>query len=369
MKFYSNKNVYEKAIERINYILDEFEHVAVGFSGGKDSTVTFNLVLNECKKRGRNLDVIFVDQEAEWNKTIELVREVMATEGVNPIWIQCQIKILNATSHKHSWLHCWEDGAEWLREKEPNSIKENIFGTDRFAELFTAIGRTLYKGEKFCYISGVRAEESPSRSMALTERQTYKWITWGKVLDKKVGQYTFYPLYDWSFTDIWKAIHDNGWKYNEIYDYQYRLGVPVQNMRVSNVHHETAVQSLFYLQEVDKELYNGLTKRLHGIDTAGKMGSADFFPKKLPFMFKSWLEYRDFLFDKLLTEEAHKKTFRRYIRNFDKIFAGDKEAMEKAAKVVTNSIIANDIECTKLSNFNNTVAQFYAREHGIKLKI
>ena len=36
-KNYLDKNVYELAQERLNFIFDEFEHIYVSFSGGKDS--------------------------------------------------------------------------------------------------------------------------------------------------------------------------------------------------------------------------------------------------------------------------------------------------------------------------------------------
>jgi predicted phosphoadenosine phosphosulfate sulfurtransferase len=76
----------------------------------------------------------------------------------------------------------------------------------------------------------------------------------------------------------------------------------VNNMRVSNVHHETSVHSLFYMQEVEPETYARLTQRIGGIDMAGKMGVADYFIHELPFMFKDWAEYRDYLLDKLIED-------------------------------------------------------------------
>lgn len=94
----------------------------------------------------------------------------------------------------------------------------------------------------------------------MTGGVTYKRVTWGKKLSDH--HYTFYPLYDRTYIDIWKSIHDNKRNYNIIYDYQYRYGIDVRNMRVSSLIHETAVRSLFYLPEVDKELYEKITKRI-----------------------------------------------------------------------------------------------------------
>ena len=58
----------------------------------------------------------------------------------------------------------------------------------------------------------------------------YKDITWGKRLNKKLGHYTFYPIYDWTYLDVWKAIHDHGWSYNTVYDAMFRYGVPDEPM-------------------------------------------------------------------------------------------------------------------------------------------
>lgn len=141
---------------------------------------------------------------------------------------------------------CWQEGEEWMRPKEDISIKENVFGTDRFAQIFTGALEYMFPDQKACYLGGVRAEESPQRLAGLTTMQTYKHITYGKSLNKNIGHYTFYPFYDWCLSDVWKAIHDNGWEYCRIYDELYRYGQAPRNMRVSNLHHETAVHSLFF---------------------------------------------------------------------------------------------------------------------------
>ena len=78
MKIFLKTNVLEEARKRIEFLFDEFPNIIVGFSGGKDSIATFYLTLEEAKKRNRlPLPVLFVDQEAEWQGTIDLVNDVM----------------------------------------------------------------------------------------------------------------------------------------------------------------------------------------------------------------------------------------------------------------------------------------------------
>jgi predicted phosphoadenosine phosphosulfate sulfurtransferase len=354
MKIYKQENVFDAAIKRVNYLFDEFENVVVGFSGGKDSTCVLNLALQVAEERDRlPLKVLFLDQEAEWQHVIDYVTEVMEDPRVEPMWFQIPLKLFNATSNKDHWLECWnpDDEENWMRPKVDYAYKDNIYGTDRFHDMFQAIFEKEFKDQKACYLAGVRTEESPARFLAVTSDATYKYLTFGKKLNRKMNQFTFYPIYDWSFTDVWKSIHDNNWQYTKIYDYQYMHGIAIKSMRVSNLHHETAVESLYYLEEIEKETWNKLTKRLSGINTAGRLGRDNFLKiKELPFMFRDWIEYRDHLVENLITDEKHKAIFK---KRFDKM--DTKYDMEfnkdKLTRVQINSILANDFEFTKLTNW------------------
>lgn len=355
--YYLNTNVYVEAKKRIEWLFDEFETVVVSSSWWKDSSVALYLTLEVAREKWRlPLHVLFIDQEAEWSETVEYHRRLFDNKDIVLHWYQIPLRIFNATSHdkKDEWLFCWDVNKpeEWIREKEPEAITENTYWTDRFADLFDGIISKDFPG-KTANIGWVRAEESPRRRAGLTQAQTYKHITYGKKL--KWDAYTFYPLYDWTWRDVWKYIHDNDIKYNKIYDYQYQYGVPFRNMRVSNLHHETAVKNLFYLPEVDVDLYNKLQNRLNGINTAVNM-QHDFDVKNLPFMFNTWREYRDFLLDKLIWWEFHetfKKEFERHdllmsrVENIDP----DYEAkLEKVCKSHIHAIIVNDFYCTTLKN-------------------
>jgi predicted phosphoadenosine phosphosulfate sulfurtransferase len=356
MKIFKKTNVWDESLARIRMLFDEFPNVIVGFSGGKDSTIVFNLALIVAKEKNRlPLQVLFLDQEAEWQATINMVKKVMYMPEVKPIWLQIPFRLQNATSHDELWLECWNprDEENWIRPKEPIAIKENIYGTNRFKEMFSAYLKTTKKGKKSCYLAGVRAEESPTRTMGLTEKCAYKDITWAKTLSKEDQHFTFYPIYDWSFTDVWKAIYDNDWEYCKIYDYMFNYGVVVKNMRVSNVHHETAVSSLFYLQEIEPETYNKITARLSGVDTAGKLNKDDYFIKDLPFMFSDWREYREHLWDNLITDQMVKDKFRKKFDQMDKAYE-EMANPQKMHQIQINSILTNDFEFTKIGNWEHS---------------
>jgi len=353
MKIYKNNNVYEEALNRIRFLYDEFDEVVVGYSGGKDSTVTLRLAVEVAREKGKlPVKALFLDQEAEWGAVIEHMREVQADPDIDLRWYQIPFRIYNATSSIKQWVMAWGDGEEWMRPREPESITENKYGTTRFYELFNKIIEVDFP-ENTILLGGVRSEESPRRHVAMTQDTTYKYITWGKKLNPSKGQYTFYPIYDWSYTDIWKAIHDKKWTYTKVYDYQYMYGVSIRAMRVSNLHHETAIETLFYLQEIERDTWAALTKRMSGIDTAGKLSKDDYFVKELPFMFRSWEEYRDYLTEHLMKDGKMKDKFQKKWKLYDERYA-KMNHKEKLVRAEIQNVLANDDDFNKLRNFTET---------------
>lgn len=352
MKIYQKINVYDAAIERIRYLFDEFENICVCISGGKDSTVIMNLALKVAEERNRlPLDIMFLDQEAEWQTVIDYIREISKDPRVRMHWFQMPIRLFNASSHTENWLGCWTPGAEWMRPKEPNSIHNNKFGTDRFVPVFAEILNSMYGGQKACYLTGVRAEESPIRRIGLCTARTYKHVTYGKILNKARDQYNFHPLYDWTTSDIWHAIEKFQWPYCHIYDQMYRAGQGQREMRVSNLHHETAMLQLQFLQEIEPQTWKALVKRLGGINTQKHLAKESTkLPPKLPSAFTSWLDMRDYLTDKLIVDESQRETFIKKWIEMDRVYS-DIKSKDSMHKVQIRAILLNDYHMTTVNNW------------------
>ena len=354
MKFYTEQSVWDAALDRIKFLYQEFPNVIVSFSGGKDSTVILELALIVAKELNRlPVKVVFLDQEAEYQTVIDYIRERLKDPDIEPWWFQIPVKLFNSTSSDTDWLYCWEEGKddEWMRPKEPGAIKVNRYGTEKFKQLFERISFTEWGNQKTAWLAGVRCEESPAREVGLTTAATYQHITWGRRLCEKRQHFNFYPIYDWSYTDIWKAIHSNGWPYCRIYDEQYKYGVGIWNMRVSNLHHETGFAKLYYLQEIEKETWEKLCKRLPGISTVGSLkDDAYMAPKKLPFMFKSWREYRDYLLEYICLDDSQKKKFIDKFKRMDikyNLFPDQ----DKMMRICIKAILSNDYHMTQIDNF------------------
>ena len=187
--------------------------------------------------------------------------------------------------------------------------------------------------------------------MSLTSAITYKDITWGKRLNEKLGHYTFYPIYDWSYSDVWKYIFDNKIKYNKIYDALFTQGVSIMNMRISNLHHETAIQNLLLIQEIEPLTWVKVAERIDGTNAVKHLkGSAFKCPNDLPFMFKSWKEYALYLSENLTKDDEFIKRMNNYIIKNQKFMITNLVYVD-FYKTLVKTILSQDFDFTKLHNF------------------
>ncbi len=293
---YKKYNVLEAAKKRIAYVFDEFDNIVVSVSGGKDSTTLWHLSLIEAIKRDKKIRLFFLDQEAEYKSTIEQIEYMMQHESIEPMWYQIPILLTNATSYNQIFLDAWYEGKEWIHEKHElaiHSIDKDY--PKRFYPFFDWIERQ-YK-EKTAFLVGLRSKESLNRFRTISNKPGYKNIFWS-TKTKNHNVFRFYPLYDWTFGDVWKYIHDNKLRYNKIYDKMFlKYGINMSSMRVSNLIHEKAYKSLADIQEFEPDTFERLLKRLDGVHCAAIYAKEDliYSSNKLPQSFSSWREYRDYL--------------------------------------------------------------------------
>ena len=306
-----NGNVFNAAEQRLDYLFSEFERPFVSTSGGKDSTVIIQLALRAAERAGKlPMDVFYLDQEVEYDCVIQSMRKLREDERVRLHWLQIPFVTGNSSSGDQHWTNCWEEGVEWMREKEPDSVHENTLGTNRFYQIFDAYLQQQCQlaglEPPYCTIAGIRAEESSKRLRELGSPKfggSYKDITWVSHR-KRSDAIIFCPIYDWTWRDVWKAIHENNWPYLPVYDYMYQTGMNPSLMRVSSFTHSRALRDMNRLHEFEPETWNRLQKRIKGVNASKHLKLSMLRPTVLPRAFESWLEYRDYLLKHLVEPDS-----------------------------------------------------------------
>lgn len=372
MIFYSDKNVYEAAKDRIRWIFDEFpdRKIVVGFSGGKDSTTVLHLVKEIMDERGiKKIPVMFLDQELEAPQTIEYVREVMHRDWVEPYWIQSYFQEWN--SSKGDWFNVWGPGEKWAREKEPDNpyINEDYKVKCHFKKVLDCVFSHHF-GDNYICLGGVRIEESPNRRAGLTKVAFYKDITWGKGNGK--GGYVFYPIWDWSVNDVWYYIISNNFPYCKIYNY-YFTKKPLIQCRVSSFIHENAIQSLKEIKEIAPQFYQACLRRVENVNTTVQtLSMFNQYITELPQYFSCWDEYVYYLADHLIEKkenaESMKRSYDRSVKRWKKKFGNYQAGQELLYKVIgpgaAACIVAEDTEMSKLSNEEYKLAVYFNKNYA-----
>ena len=351
---YKENNVFEEALERIRMIFDYHDDVIVSMSGGKDSTVLFNLALMVAREKNRlPLKVFWLDQEAEWAATVEYMESVMRMPEVKPYWFQIPMVYTNSLSNDNSFVTIWDPSKkdQWIHPQSDIAIKDNPTKYTPesnpkycpFHEVISELPAHCADSENTAVLVGMRICESLNRKMTIAHGKAYfRGETWCQ--KKKGNIQVFWPIYDFMNDDIWTAIAKNHWNYNKVYDIMYRWGVAKQNMRVSALIHETAWHSIEMLQEFERETYNKFTKRVPGVSTFNHaFGEGGIIPRQLPFAFKDWKEYRDYLLVHLVKKE-YWDLFRRRWKN---------QTGDDWYKVHVKECILNDIDGTNNMNANS----------------
>jgi predicted phosphoadenosine phosphosulfate sulfurtransferase len=277
-KIYRDKNVLEAARERISLALDECPKAYIAFSGGKDSSVLFHLVMEEAIKRGRRIGVMFIDMEAQYRETIKHTKEMFAmySEHIDPHWICSPMKLRNAvTNYEPQWM-AWDPDCidDWIRPipsgcKTEHDYPFNPAGME-FEEFIVAFAEWYGEGEKTAAFIGIRAQESLHRYCAIATWEKrdlmlneWRWTT--KCISKT---YNVYPIYDWLTEDIWKyhGLYPDK-PHNQIYDKMQMAGVPLSQQRLCQPFGDDQRRGLWLYHILEPDTWFKLVARLNGVNS------------------------------------------------------------------------------------------------------
>lgn len=340
--YFDGKNTYEAANERIDFIFKNFKKIYLSFSGGKDSGVMLNLVLDYMKKHSikEKVGIMVMDNEANYKLSLSFMKEILDENiGLLDVYWCCLPITLPCTvsSYMTEW-QCWgnKDRDKWINpipERDyvvtwENHItkygmhffKENM----NYDEFWDNFGDWYGKGERTACLIGIRTAESLNRFRAIMneKKQQLKGQMWTKKNTKHV--YNCYPIYDMTTDDIWTANAKFGWKYNQLYDLFYMAGVSVYKMRVASPFMSESKSSLNMYRVIDPDIWVKLCGRVQGANFVATYGKQlNYHSFKLP-EGHTWKSFTKFLLDTLPDEvsENFKMRFAQSLRYWSRVGRG-----------------------------------------------
>lgn len=357
-------NVVDATRKRIEWIFDNFDNIVVSISGGKDSTVLAYMTLQEAHKRNRKVGIFFLDEEVVYQSTIDQVRYIMNLYPENTIklWYQLEFNLTNATSIDETQFKVWDHEKQdvWLRPKEEDSIKQPTWNVNKQTiankkkgfGFYDALDNFQLTYENTAYLIGLRASESLNRWRAVIKNPGIPNIYWST--KRPQGNFQMYPLYDWNFQDIWRFLYENNIRYSKIYDYQYKKGLGMKDMRVSSLIHERAFKSLVELPEFEPQTYDKLMARTKGIQVGNIYGKDDLMLKcrKLPKNYDNWIQYRDFLLSTIKDESIKQIFTKRFSKQLNNNYVARQQCKQLILNDYENNLPINNREDEREKKLN-----------------
>ena len=120
-KKYLDMNVYEVLQKRFDFIFQEFTHILVSFSGGKDSGLLLDLLMEYRNAHGitRKIGVFHQDFEAQYSYTTRYVEETFERylDQIEPYWVCLPMAVRTAVSQYEMFWYPWDDQKKelWVR--------------------------------------------------------------------------------------------------------------------------------------------------------------------------------------------------------------------------------------------------------------
>jgi predicted phosphoadenosine phosphosulfate sulfurtransferase len=277
-KRYLEKDVLTAARERIVQTFDSVERVYVAFSGGKDSSVLFHLVMEEAIRRKQRVGVMFIDFEAQYAETIKHVQEMfdLYREHIDPHWICMPIILRNAvTNYEPRWM-AWDPEQEdiWIRPKPFGCKTEADYpfagAGMEFEEFIVPFGEWYGQGERTAAFIAIRAQESLHRYCAIATWEKRDKTLHGWRWTTKVGRELFnaYPMYDWTTNDIWRYHAAYPEKpHNRIYDLMHLAGILPSQQRLCQPFGDDQRRGLWLYHILEPETWARLVARVNGANS------------------------------------------------------------------------------------------------------
>ena len=316
-KEYLGKNVYEILQERFRLLFEEFDNVYVSFSGGKDSGLLLNLIMDFRRKYypWKTVGIFHQDFEAQYTVTTEYVERTFERykDEAELYWVCLPMATRTALSSYEMYWYPWDDTKRelWVRpmpdkkyvinlDNNPVSTYQYRMHQEHLAKQFGRWYRLAHGGKRTVCLLGMRADESLQRySGFVNKKYGYKEECWIGRRFKDV--WCASPMYDWSTEDVWHANALFGYDYNRLYDLYYMAGLKVSQMRVASPFNDYSKDALNLYRIIDPQIWVKLVGRVRGANFGciyGRTKAMGYRNVTLP-EGHTWKSYTMFLLDTL----------------------------------------------------------------------
>ena len=318
-RVYNDTNVYDAAMDRIDFIFNNFERVYLSFSGGKDSGLLLNLSIKYMRERGitRKLGIQILDNEANYSYSLEFMHRIIRENRdlldvywcCMPITLPCTV-----SAYDVDW-QCWGvgDSDRWIRpipdydyivHFDNHPFDDWFVENMNYDEFWDGFAEWYSQGKSCANMIGIRTAESLNRFRAImnSDKETKGGMAWTK--KNTDHTYNCYPIYDWRTEDVWTANAKFAFDYNKLYDVFYMAGVPVHKMRVASPFMSESKSSLNLYRVIDPGVWAKLCARVNGANFAATYGKQlNYHTFKLP-EGHTWRSFVKFLLNTLPRESG-----------------------------------------------------------------
>ena len=347
---YSDQNVYDALQDRLQFLFEEFDNIFISFSGGKDSGLLLNLLMDYRRKHypDRKIGIFHQDFEAQYTVTTEYIERTMERykDEAELYWVCLPMATRTALSSYEMYWYPWDDTKEdaWVRpmpkKKYVINLKNNPMTTYHYrmhqedlAHQFARWYRISHENKKTVCLLGMRADESLQRySGFLNKQYGYKGECWITKQFKDV--WCASPIYDWTLDDIWHATWLFHYDYNKLYDLYYKAGLKPSQMRVASPFNDYSKDALNMYRVIDPQIWVRLVGRVRGANFGaiyGRSKAMGYRSVRLP-EGHTWKSYTMFLLDTLPTRlrNNYVKKFNASIQFWHKTGGGlDEETIQE----------------------------------------